>query len=186
MINQAKEKSWSNRSTAATANSPPTPTAATPCCSLHELVGEADGPTIGIVGCDPRQREYRLAGDARLYRALKDVPLRAGSCCCRSPMRGPLPSTTASRRSTSSISTASSPATASGNYTQQLAAAITREFLEKIDVHIDLHAGTDRPTVDYVYIWNDEPLSPRLRLEDPLPADARARRARCSPARRRP
>lgn len=51
------------------------------------------------------------------------------------------------------------PGDPNGNYTQQLAAAITREFLDKIDVHIDLHSGTDRPTVDYVYIWNDEPLS---------------------------
>ena len=51
------------------------------------------------------------------------------------------------------------PGDAKGNFTQHLAAAITREFLEKIDVHLDFHAGTDRPTVDYVYIWNDEPLS---------------------------
>ena len=61
------------------------------------------------------------------------------------------------------------PGDVKGNYTQQLAAAITREFLEKIDIHIDLHAGTDRPTVDYVYIWNDEALSRGLRLEVPLP-----------------
>ena len=51
------------------------------------------------------------------------------------------------------------PGDPNGSYTQQLAAAITREFLEKIDIHIDLHSGTDRPTVDYVYIWNDEALS---------------------------
>jgi predicted deacylase len=51
------------------------------------------------------------------------------------------------------------PGDPSGWHTEQLAAAITREFLEKIDVHIDLHAGTDRPTVDYVYILNAEPLS---------------------------
>lgn len=46
-----------------------------------------------------------------------------------------------------------------GWHTDQLAAAITKAFLEKIDVHVDLHAGTDRPTVDYVYILNDEALS---------------------------
>jgi predicted deacylase len=28
-----------------------------------------------------------------------------------------------------------------------------------IDVHLDFHSGTDRPTVDYVYIWTDEALS---------------------------
>ena len=51
------------------------------------------------------------------------------------------------------------PGSTSGWYSDHLAAAITQEFLEKIDIHIDLHAGTDRPTVDYVYIMNDEVLS---------------------------
>lgn len=46
-----------------------------------------------------------------------------------------------------------------GWYTDQLAAAITSSLLDQIDIHIDLHAGTDRPTVDYVYIMNDERLS---------------------------
>jgi predicted deacylase len=46
-----------------------------------------------------------------------------------------------------------------GWHTEQIAAAVTESFLEKIDVHLDLHSGTDRPTVDYVYIMNDERLS---------------------------
>jgi predicted deacylase len=46
-----------------------------------------------------------------------------------------------------------------GTYTQQLADALASEFYAKIDYNLDLHSGTDRPTVDYVYIWNDEPLS---------------------------
>ena len=36
---------------------------------------------------------------------------------------------------------------------------MTREFLEKIDVLIDLHSGGDRPTVDYIYLRNAEDLS---------------------------
>jgi predicted deacylase len=51
------------------------------------------------------------------------------------------------------------PGDARGWHTDQVAAAITSFFLEEIDIHIDLHAGTDRPTVDYVYIMNDETLS---------------------------
>jgi predicted deacylase len=46
-----------------------------------------------------------------------------------------------------------------GTYSQQLADALASEFYAKIDYNLDLHSGTDRPTVDYVYIWNDEPLS---------------------------
>jgi hypothetical protein len=50
-----------------------------------------------------------------------------------------------------------------GWFSDLLAQAIAREFLEKIDVHIDLHSGTDRPTVDYVYLLNDEGLSRSFR-----------------------
>jgi len=43
--------------------------------------------------------------------------------------------------------------------TEQLAARMVEEFLAKLDVYVDLHAGGAYPTVDYVYIINDEPLS---------------------------
>ena len=51
------------------------------------------------------------------------------------------------------------PGSAGGWFTEQLAEVLTREFLEKVDVLIDVHSGGDRPTVDYVYIRNAEPLS---------------------------
>jgi len=51
------------------------------------------------------------------------------------------------------------PGNMNGWFSEQLAAVVTREFLEKIDVLIDIHSGGDRPTVDYVYVRNAEPLS---------------------------
>ena len=36
---------------------------------------------------------------------------------------------------------------------------LVREFLDKLDYYVDLHAGGVYPTVDYVYITNAEPLS---------------------------
>ena len=51
------------------------------------------------------------------------------------------------------------PGKSDGWFSEQLAAAITEEFLTKIDVLIDLHSGGDRPTVDYIYIRNAENLS---------------------------
>ena len=51
------------------------------------------------------------------------------------------------------------PGNRDGWVSEQLAAAITEEFLTKIDVLIDLHSGGDRPTVDYIYIRNREDLS---------------------------
>jgi hypothetical protein len=46
-----------------------------------------------------------------------------------------------------------------GWFSDHLARAITGEFLERIDVLIDIHSGGDRPTVDYIYIRNAEELS---------------------------
>ncbi|MCI0411058.1 MAG: M14 family metallopeptidase, partial [Acidobacteria bacterium] len=46
-----------------------------------------------------------------------------------------------------------------GWFSEQLAAALTAEFLTRVDVLVDLHSGGDRPTVDYVYIRNAEDLS---------------------------
>ena len=51
------------------------------------------------------------------------------------------------------------PGVAGGWFSEQLALAITREFTDKIDVLIDIHAGGDQPTVDYIYIRTAEDLS---------------------------
>ena len=127
--------------------------------TFHDIVGQAAGPTIGISasihGNEPTGTEITLD----LYRALQSVPLRGRIVLL--PVANPR--AYAQNRRFTPIDELNLnrefPGDPNGSYTQQLAAAITNEFLEKIDVHIDLHSGTDRPTVDYVYIWNDEALS---------------------------
>ncbi|HLI52125.1 MAG TPA: succinylglutamate desuccinylase/aspartoacylase family protein [Thermomicrobiaceae bacterium] len=54
------------------------------------------------------------------------------------------------------------PGDPAGWITEQLAAAIVDRFLPGLDALIDLHAGGIFPTVDYVYILNDEALSRSL------------------------
>lgn len=51
------------------------------------------------------------------------------------------------------------PGNTAGTYSDQLAHVITQEFLSTVDAVVDLHSGTDRPTVDYSYLLNDEGLS---------------------------
>lgn len=51
------------------------------------------------------------------------------------------------------------PGNENGSLTQQLAALITKSFLQDVDVYIDLHAGGHSQTVDYIYIINDPDLS---------------------------
>jgi predicted deacylase len=127
--------------------------------TMHEIVGSADGPTIGISaaihGNEPTGTEIILD----LYRAIKDMPIRGRLLLL--PVANPR-AYAVNRRFTPIDElnlNREFPGDPKGNYTQQLAAAISREFLEKIDVHLDFHSGTDRPTVDYVYIWTDEALS---------------------------
>src|SRR5258708_18317890 len=42
---------------------------------------------------------------------------------------------------------------------EQLAAVVIEQFLPRVQVLVDLHAGGAQPTVDYVYIQDDEELS---------------------------
>ena len=46
-----------------------------------------------------------------------------------------------------------------GWLTEQLAAVIANQFVPQLEYLIDLHAGGAQPTVDYVYILNDEGMS---------------------------
>jgi len=126
---------------------------------MHELVGEADGPTIGISAAIHGNENAGSQAILDLYRLLAEAPLTGRILLF--PVANPR-ALAVNRRFTPIDElnlNREFPGDVKGNYTQQLAAAITREFLEKIDIHIDLHSGTDRPTVDYVYIWNDEGLS---------------------------
>jgi predicted deacylase len=126
---------------------------------MTELTGEHDGPTIGISGSIHGNENAGSQAILELFRVLKDLPLKGRILLL--PVANvrafavnhrftPIDELNLNREF---------PGNAKGNYTQQLARAISTEFLETIDLHIDLHSGTDRPTVDYVYIWNDEPLS---------------------------
>jgi len=127
--------------------------------TFHDIVGPAAGPTIGISGAvhgnEPTGTEIILD----LYRALQTLPIRGRIVLL--PVANPR--AYAQNRRFTTIDELNLnrefPGDPKGSYTQQLASAITREFLEQIDVHIDMHSGTDRPTVDYVYMRNDEALS---------------------------
>lgn len=127
--------------------------------TIHELAGDAGGPTVGISGSVhgnenagsqiiralwPHLRGCRIRGRILL------LPVANPRAFAVNKRYTPIDELNLNRQF---------PGSTSGWYSDHLAAAITREFLEKIDVHIDLHAGTDRPTVDYVYIMNDERLS---------------------------
>lgn len=126
---------------------------------IHELVGEEDGPTIGISASIHGNENTGSQAVLDLYRVLKDQPLKGRILLL--PVANPYAFAVNERFATIDKVDLNRqfPGNPKGTYSQQLAHALTNEFLNVIDVHIDLHSGTDRPTVDYVYIWNDERLS---------------------------
>lgn len=127
--------------------------------SMHELLGEEDGPTIGISASVHGNENAGSQAILDLFRAIRDQPLKGRILLL--PVANPRAFAVNHRFTPLDELNLNRefPGDPAGTYTQQLAHAMTEEFLSKIDVHIDLHSGTDRPTVDYVYIWSDEPLS---------------------------
>jgi predicted deacylase len=127
---------------------------------LHEVTGErGTGPTIGIsaaihgdeaVGTQIVMAMIRRLNDAELKGRLLVLPVANPYSFEAGTRHNPIDDLNLNRLF---------PGMAGGWFSEQLAHTIVREFLEKVDVLIDLHAGGARPTVDYVYIFNDERLS---------------------------
>ena len=127
---------------------------------IHEIIGGAgDGPTVGISGA--------VHGDentgSQIIRALWPI-------LTQTPFKGRIKLLPVANPRAFAVNNRFAPVDKlnlnrqfpgdpRGWFTDQLAAAMAAEFLEKIDIHFDMHAGTDRPTVDYVYIMNAEKLS---------------------------
>jgi predicted deacylase len=127
---------------------------------IHELTGHAgDGPTVGVSAAIHGNENTSAQIVRALWPVLSSTPLRGRVLLL--PVANPRAMAVNHRFTPVDELNLNRqfPGDASGWHTDQLAAAITREFLDEIDVHIDLHAGTDRPTVDYVYILNAESLS---------------------------
>lgn len=127
---------------------------------LHEFVGKrGEGPTVGISGAihgnEPTGTRIimeiakRHAGGDFRGRLLL-LPVANPLAYQRNRRNTPLDDQNLNRLF---------PGDRTGWYSEQLAATITAEFLDKIDVLLDLHSGGDRPTVDYIYIRTAEELS---------------------------
>jgi len=126
---------------------------------IHELVGEEDGPTIGIsasihgnenTGSQAILELFRILQNQKLKGRILLLPVANPRAFAVNHRFTPLDELNLNREF---------PGDDRGTYTQQLAYALANGYLDQIDYHLDLHSGTDRPTVDYVYIWNDEGLS---------------------------
>jgi predicted deacylase len=127
---------------------------------LHEIRGgRGSGPTIGICGAIHGDECVGTQMIMELARTLDPAAL-AGRLLLL-PVANPFSFEAGGRQNPVDDLNMNRvfPGAVGGWFSEQLAALIVREFLDKIDVLIDIHAGGRMPTVDYVYIFNHEELS---------------------------
>lgn len=127
---------------------------------IHELVGAAgDGPTVGISGAIHGNEVAGTYVIRELARVLENLAFKGRILLL--PVANPHGFaenerfTTIDRVNLNRVF----PGNPQGTFASQLAHMITSEFFAGLDAMIDLHTGTDRPTVDYVYLLNDEGLA---------------------------
>jgi len=126
---------------------------------LHEITGDRPGPTLGISAAIHGEE---AVGVEIVYRFLAETDLSdlAGRLLVL-PVANPFSYAGITRNTPIDMANLNRifPGNRDGMLTEQLAARMVEEFLTKLDAYVDLHAGGAYPTVDYVYIINDEPLS---------------------------
>jgi predicted deacylase len=126
---------------------------------IHEVQGKPGGKTVGISAA--------IHGDEGIgvdvvRRLLQDPELEGlTGRLLVAPLANPLAFQAFSRNTPLDMTNLNRvfPGDAHGWLTEQIAHVLTKEFLEKIEVYVDLHAGGLFPIVDYVYVMNAPELS---------------------------
>jgi hypothetical protein len=127
---------------------------------LHEVIGErGPGPTIGISAAVHGDEAVGTQIVMAMMRRLKDSELKGRLLLL--PVANPYSFEARTRHNPIDDLNLNRvfPGLVGGWFSEQLAHTIVQEFLGRVEVLIDLHAGGARPTADYVYIFNDEKLS---------------------------
>jgi predicted deacylase len=126
---------------------------------IHTIVGDRPGPTVGISAGIHGDEIPPIEAIRRFVAALNPADVRGTLRIV--PVANPLALQGLTRHTPQDMQNLNRvfPGDPDGWLTDQLAHAIITDFLPDLDALIDLHAGGIFPTVDYVYILNDEALS---------------------------
>jgi predicted deacylase len=127
---------------------------------LHDIAGgRGEGPRIGISAAIHGDEPVGTQMIMELVRTLDPADLKGSLTLL--PVANPYSFEAKSRQNPIDDLNLNRvfPGVKGGWFSEQLAHTIITEFLDKIDILIDIHAGGAMPTVDYVYIFNHEPLS---------------------------
>lgn len=127
--------------------------------ALHDIRGAHPGPTVGIVAGIHGDEVAPIEAIRRLVAEL-DVDELTGRLVVV-PVANPLAFASHTRHTAQDMQNMNRvfPGDSEGWLTEQLAYRLVEEIIPELDALIDMHAGGAMPTVDYVYIINDEGLS---------------------------
>jgi hypothetical protein len=127
--------------------------------ALHDIRGSRPGQTVGIVAGIHGDEVAPIEAIRRLVAELDQNEL-AGRLVVV-PVANPLAFASHTRHTAQDMQNMNRvfPGDPEGWLTEQLAYRLVEEIIPELDALIDMHAGGAMPTVDYVYIINDEGLS---------------------------
>ncbi|MEZ4570473.1 MAG: succinylglutamate desuccinylase/aspartoacylase family protein [Thermomicrobiales bacterium] len=127
--------------------------------AIHEIDGDRDGPTVGISASVHGDEVTPVEAVRRLLAEIS--PADISGKLVVAPVVNPLAFQSHTRHTPQDMQNLNRvfPGDADGWLTEQLGRKFVDEFLEDLDVLLDLHAGGALATVDYAYIDNDENLS---------------------------
>lgn len=124
---------------------------------VHTIEGDGDGPTLGLIagihGDEPLGVETvrRFVSELGSFRGRLVVV----------PVANPYAFQTVTRNTPLDMNNLNRlfPGTRDGMVTEQLAAVLVETLVPRIDYLIDFHSGGTLPTVDYVYLHDDNGLA---------------------------
>lgn len=127
--------------------------------AVHDIRGARPGPTVGITAS---VHGDEVAPIEALRRLLAEIdPGQIAGRLLVAPVVNPLAFQSHTRHTPQDMQNLNRafPGDPNGWLTEQLGHAFVEQFLDGLDVLLDLHAGGAMATVDYAYIENDEALS---------------------------
>lgn len=127
--------------------------------TLHAVTGARPGPRVGISAMIHGDELDGLLIARELLRSVD--PARLSGSLWILPVANPLAMEAIARNTPTDALDMNRlfPGATDGWMSEQLAHVIVREFIDKVDVLIDVHAGGTFPWVDYCYVGNDLELS---------------------------
>ena len=123
---------------------------------VHRVRGAQPGPVLGVTAGVHGDEYLPIEVVRRLVSELDPAQLRGTVLAM--PVVNPLSFESQTRNLPIDMLNLNRvfPGDRDGWLTEQLAAVVCEQFLPGIELLVDLHAGGAQPTVDYVYIQNDE------------------------------